>query len=96
MTETRPDKSLTFSNPQWQSNVGYRCEVRLVPEDVGFSVYVPQLAGCHSQGDTEEEALLNIKDALSLCIAAYKPGSIPWREAIAKKPNEISRWIVAQ
>jgi predicted RNase H-like HicB family nuclease len=30
----------------------------------GFAVSVPGLPGCHSQGDTEAEALANIADAI--------------------------------
>ena len=30
----------------------------------GYDVSCPALPGCHSQGDTEEEALANIKDAI--------------------------------
>lgn len=30
----------------------------------GYDVHVPVLPGCHSQGDTEKEALENIKDAI--------------------------------
>lgn len=30
----------------------------------GFSVSVPGLPGCWSQGETEEEALTNIKEAI--------------------------------
>ena len=30
----------------------------------GYDVHVPTLPGCHSQGDTEKEALRNIKDAI--------------------------------
>ncbi len=32
--------------------------------DEGISVAVPALPGCWSEGDTEEEALTNIKDAI--------------------------------
>lgn len=32
--------------------------------DEGFSVSVPGLPGCWSQGDTEDEAVENIKDAI--------------------------------
>ncbi len=32
--------------------------------DEGFAVSVPGLPGCHSQGDTEAEALANIADAI--------------------------------
>jgi predicted RNase H-like HicB family nuclease len=30
----------------------------------GYDIHVPALPGCHSQGDTEEEALENIQDAI--------------------------------
>jgi predicted RNase H-like HicB family nuclease len=35
-------------------------------EDKGFTVYVPSLPGCVSEGNTREEALKNIKEAISL------------------------------
>lgn len=36
--------------------------------DGGFSVWVPALPGCCSQGDSFEEALANIKEAIELCL----------------------------
>lgn len=45
-----------------------RYTVILEPEEEGgFHIWCPALKGCHSQGDTEEEALGNIQEA----IAAY-------------------------
>ncbi|MDQ3099590.1 MAG: type II toxin-antitoxin system HicB family antitoxin [bacterium] len=35
-------------------------------ENGGYSVWVPDLPGCASQGETLEEALANIKEAISL------------------------------
>ena len=35
-------------------------------EEGGFTVYVPSLPGCISEGDTAEEALANIKEARRL------------------------------
>jgi predicted RNase H-like HicB family nuclease len=32
--------------------------------DEGFAVSVPGLPGCHSQGETEADALANISDAI--------------------------------
>ncbi len=32
--------------------------------EYGFDVHCPALPGCHSQGDTLEEAIENIKDAI--------------------------------
>ena len=40
----------------------YRVVVR--HSDEGYSVSCPSLPGCHSQGETEEEALGNIKSAI--------------------------------
>lgn len=37
----------------------------LQASEEGFSVSVPELPGCWSQGATEEEALRNIRDAIA-------------------------------
>ncbi len=39
-------------------------KVRLKKTDEGYAVWCPYLPGCCSQGDTEAEALENIKDAI--------------------------------
>jgi predicted RNase H-like HicB family nuclease len=46
----------------------YKIALRQAEE--GFSVSVPGLPGCWSQGATEEEALRNIKDAIKEYLAA--------------------------
>jgi len=44
-----------------------KLKVILEPSDEGgYTVYVPSLPGCISEGDTEEEALKNIKEAIEL------------------------------
>lgn len=41
--------------------------VVLEPQDEGgFTIYAPSLPGCISQGDTREEAIKNIKEAIEL------------------------------
>ncbi|ADN35014.1 protein of unknown function UPF0150 [Methanolacinia petrolearia DSM 11571] len=35
-------------------------------EDRGYTVYVPSLPGCISEGDTREEAIENIREAIEL------------------------------
>jgi len=39
-------------------------KVSLEKTEEGYSVWVPGLPGCWSQGKTENEALANIKDAI--------------------------------
>jgi len=47
-----------------------RYRVILHRDQEGISVSVPGLPGCWSEGDTEEEALANIKDAIGEYLAA--------------------------
>jgi predicted RNase H-like HicB family nuclease len=47
-----------------------RYRVVLHREEEGISVSVPGLPGCWSEGDTEEEALANIQDAIQEYLAA--------------------------
>jgi predicted RNase H-like HicB family nuclease len=35
-------------------------------EEGGFTVYVPSLPGCVSEGETEQEAMQNIREAIEL------------------------------
>ena len=39
-------------------------------DDGGFTVYAPSLPGCISEGDSLEEALENIKEAIELYLDA--------------------------
>ncbi|MGA2701302.1 MAG: type II toxin-antitoxin system HicB family antitoxin [Isosphaeraceae bacterium] len=49
-----------------------RYKVLLHRTDEGISVSVPGLPGCWSEGDTEEEALENIRDAIHEYVAALE------------------------
>jgi predicted RNase H-like HicB family nuclease len=44
-------------------------KIALLKTDEGYSVSVPGLPGCWSQGITEEEALQNIQDAIQEYLA---------------------------
>jgi predicted RNase H-like HicB family nuclease len=44
-----------------------KLQVVLEPgEDGGFTAFIPSLPGCISEGDTRDEALLNIREAIAL------------------------------
>ena len=45
-------------------------KIALQKSDEGYSVSVPGLPGCWSQGATEQEALENIQDAIREYLAA--------------------------
>jgi predicted RNase H-like HicB family nuclease len=49
-----------------------RYKVVLHHSDEGISVSVPGLPGCWSEGDTEEEAIVNIRDAIQEYLAALE------------------------
>ena len=49
-----------------------RYKVKLYHTDEGYSVCVPALPGCWSEGDTEAEALTNIADAIREYLAALE------------------------
>lgn len=44
-------------------------EVKILRSDEGYAVWCPALPGCWSQGQTEAEAMENIKDAISEYLA---------------------------
>jgi antitoxin HicB len=42
------------------------------PEEGGFSVLVPALPGCLTQGETVDEALANAREAIALHVSALR------------------------
>lgn len=77
----------------------YECLVLLCPEDEGgFSVHALTLPGAVSQGETEQEALDNIREAIEAAIEEYKARGvpIPWEsveiDEIPKAARE--KWIL--
>ncbi len=40
-------------------------QILIIKSDEGYSVSCPSLPGCASQGETEEEAIENIRDAIT-------------------------------
>jgi predicted RNase H-like HicB family nuclease len=51
-----------------ETHMKYR--IALEQTDEGYSVHVPGLPGCWSQGETEDEAVANIRDAIAEYLAA--------------------------
>lgn len=65
-----------------------KLEIVLEPEDDGtYSVHCPALKGCHSQGETREEALNNIQEAIQLYLEVANEKA---REIIIQHPKSIA------
>ena len=60
-------------------------------DDGGYHVFCPALKGCHSQGDTYDEALNNIQDAIRL----YLESLIAYNETIPEEDIMIKPLRVA-
>jgi predicted RNase H-like HicB family nuclease len=44
----------------------YRFSIVIEKDEEGYFAFCPELQGCYTQGDTYEEVLENIKDAIRL------------------------------
>jgi predicted RNase H-like HicB family nuclease len=65
-----------------------KLEIVLEQEDDGtYSVHCPALKGCHSQGDTKEDALINIQEAIQLYLEVANEKA---REIILQHPKSIA------
>ncbi|HIJ06703.1 MAG: hypothetical protein XE11_2273 [Methanomicrobiales archaeon 53_19] len=51
--------------------LNFQVVVREDAEDGGYNVSCPAIPGCHSQGETVDEALENIKDAIVACVEVH-------------------------
>lgn len=63
----------------------YTYSVLLEPdeEEGGFTVHVPALPGCHTEGDTRDQAIAMAQDA----ITAYIESLLAHNEPIPEEPN---------
>lgn len=46
--------------------MSYKVSIIIEKDEHGFYAYCPELEGCQSQGDTLEEVMVNIKEAIEL------------------------------
>lgn len=46
--------------------MSYKVSVVVEKDEYGYYAYAPELEGCQSQGDTFEEVLANIREAIEL------------------------------
>ena len=88
-----------FDEVQWPAQTAYRCHVCIVPDDGGgFAAFVLNLPGTASCGDTESEALANVKESICGLIAVYKEHGdpIPWKDYRSEDISHVGKtqWIL--
>ncbi len=70
----------------------YRFSVVIEKDDYGYFAFCPELQGCYTQGNTYEETIKNIKDAIHLHIKdMIESGEkIPQTDSVSITLMEIS------
>jgi predicted RNase H-like HicB family nuclease len=65
-----------------------RMKVILEPSDEGgYTIYAPSLPGCISQGQTREEALANIQEAIALYLEPLEDDFLLDSRALVQEIN---------
>lgn len=62
------------------------------PEEVGYSVFVPDIEGCSTQGDTMDEAVEMAKDAIGLMLEGLN--EYPQASSPSVLPLEDGEFVV--
>jgi predicted RNase H-like HicB family nuclease len=70
----------------------YRFSIVIEKDKDGYFAFCPELQGCYTQGDTYEEALENIKDAIRLQVEDRKENGedIPQPESVSLTSMEVA------
>jgi len=58
-------------------------------QDFGYVVHCPAIPGCHSQGNTIEEAIENVKDAIKGCLSVLEEGASASAKEIGAMEIEV-------
>ena len=69
----------------WTGEKGDPMKFKIVLEpsdEGGYTVYVPSLPGCISEGDTEEDSLKNIQEAIELYLEPAEDDWVPEENAV--------------
>ena len=63
--------------------MSYKVSVVIEKDDHGYYAYCPELEGCHSQGESFEEVVVNIREAIELYLETMTDEDI-W-ESLSKE-----------
>lgn len=53
--------------------MSYKVSVVIEKDEYGYYAYAPELEGCQSQGDTLDETVANIREAIQLYLEVLTP-----------------------
>ena len=56
--------------------MSYKVSIVIEKDDFGYYAYSPELAGCQTQGDTFEEVIAHIKEAIELYLSTLSDEEI--------------------
>ena len=59
-------------------------------QESGYVAYAPALRGCVSQGETREEALANLKEAIQLYVETLLEDGLPVPTEVGKESVELA------
>jgi predicted RNase H-like HicB family nuclease len=91
--------NLNVNADAWSESKAYRCHVLLIQEEDGtYSGIVMNLPGAGSCGDTEEETLANVREAVRGVIDSCRAHGeeIPWSESSGRDmpAGAKQQWIL--
>jgi len=75
------------------TNYGYTIVLTPDPDEGGYTVTVPALPGCITEGDTRDEAIAMAQDAIALYLEDVIASGEPIPEE--KEPTQVARVTVA-
>ncbi len=59
-----------------EKTLPYKVSIVIEKDDFGYYAYSPELEGCQTQGDTFEEVMANIKEAIELYLSTLSDEEI--------------------
>lgn len=63
--------------------MSYKVSIVIEKDEFGYYAYCPELEGCQTQGDSIEEVMANIKEAIELYLGTLSEEEI--KEAMSKE-----------
>ena len=63
--------------------MNYKVSVVIEKDEFGYYAFSPELEGCQSQGNTFEEVMFNIREAIEAYVETLDPDQI--KEALSKE-----------